>query len=196
MKRPAMALALVVAGFLGLMGCRTSSSSFRHLPKPAAGFHWEVFEEISVAVPAPDGWYRTVSKGKGTYTGSVSLEDCRTEGLFRTGFTVQVVDGVKRLTGQTPSMLAVLLGQEISKAPSNEVLASDSQKEQGALRSCFIRFRNSPALGDTITVHKFFVPFDSSDVLYIYTFESPGNTWEHAFQNYGMPMMDQVMMVR
>jgi len=93
-------------------------------------------------------------------------------------------------------MLAVAMGQEIDEAPHNEVLATDSLKERGATRSCFIRFRNSPALGNKITVHKFFVAVDSSDLLYIYTFESPNETWDEAFKSYGTPMMEQIVMTR
>ncbi len=86
MNRRTVVMALAGTIILGLTGCRTSSSFRDSLPPLADGFHWEVFDEIGVAIPSPDGWHRAVSQGNGTYTGSVSLEDFEKDGLFKTGF--------------------------------------------------------------------------------------------------------------
>ena len=86
------------------------------------------------------------------------------------------------------------MGQEIADASHNEVLDVNSLRSNGVSSSCFIRFRNSPALGNKITVHKFFVTVDRSDLLYIYTFESPNETWDDTYEQYCVPMMEQIIM--
>ncbi|MFT5130531.1 MAG: hypothetical protein ACI8W8_004162 [Rhodothermales bacterium] len=91
-------------------------------------------------------------------------------------------------------MLAIAMGQEIADASHNEVLDVSSLRSNGASSSCFIRYRSSPALGNKITVHKLFVAVDRSDLLNIYTFESPSETWDEAYEKYCVPMMEQIIM--
>jgi len=178
--------------------CMTpSQSDFRkNLPEAGAGFHWEVFDEINVAVPAPDNWYRAVSKGSGTFTGSISLENYEKDGLFKTGFSIQVIYNVKNRTGSPPSIVAVAMGEEITNAPFNIVLRSDALKDHGSSRTCLIQYRNAPTLGNKITVHKFFVAIDKRDLLYIFTFESPTVTWDDSLSKYGAPMMAGITMAQ
>ena len=91
-------------------------------------------------------------------------------------------------------MFAVAMGQEISNAACTKVLEVNALKEMGNTRSCFIRYRNAPALGNNITVHKFFVAIDNADLLYIYTFESPTETWDDSFRRFGTPMLEKIVM--
>lgn len=191
-----VALLATLLLLLGATGCQTvpRTADKAGLPPLQEGFHWESFPEVVVAVPCPDGWHRAVSRGPGTFTGSVSVEDFNTGGLFKTGFTVQLFVAVKQRSGHPASMLAIAMGQEICDTPHNQVLATDPLKEHGKARSCYVRYRNSPALGNKITVHKFFVAIDSSDLLYIFTFESPNESWDEAFAKYGTPMMEKIWM--
>lgn len=179
---------------LSITGCYTTSSLQSQLPPPREGFHWEIFDEIAVAIESPDGWHRAVSKGSGAYTGSISLEDFNKDGLFKTGFTVQFMNYVKARTGMPPSMLAVTMGQTIKNETDNEIIDVAPLKELGTAKSCFVRYQNSPILGNKITVHKFFVALDSTDRFYIYTFESPNESWDEALEKYGSVMMERINM--
>jgi len=179
-------------------GCRTPADpGFRDLlPRLPAGFHWEVFDEITVAVATPDGWHRADDRRRGTYTGSVSPEHHTVEDSFATGFSVQVLAGVRRFARLPPSELAARMGHDIANAPENEVLKRDPLRGRGGVRSGFIRYCRCPDLGNKITIHKLFVADDTRDRLYVCTFRSPARNWDKTFGTYGEFMIQHIAMPR
>lgn len=191
-----IAIIAVAAGLLGT-GCGTPGAvglDEQTLPPAPAGFHWEFFPAVEVAVPAPDGWFRATSRRGETLTASLSREGFAGGSRFKTGFTLEVAADVSRTRGAAPSGLAARLAAEIAKAPENAILASAEQTEHGSARTSFIRFRDSldPKVGTT--AHRYYVAMDTDDMLYTFTFASPSASWDEAFAKYGKPMMKQIMM--
>jgi len=178
--------------------CQTSDQSeFRKLlPELSKGFHWEVFDSITVAVATPDGWQRTTSVRHGTYTGSLSPARRAENAADAADFTVQVLTGVKRFARLAPSELAIRIEHDIVAAPENKVLTRSPLKGRRSARSGFIRYRRAPDATDQTTIHKMFIADDARDLLYVYTFKSPSQTWDKMFQAYGEFMMQHIAMAR
>ncbi len=190
------AILLFVISMAGA-GCRTPASRefLGKLPPPPAGFRWEHFPEAGVAVPCPPGWHRASSLVPGVFNASLSLEKASADGAFATGFTVKLIAGIRERSGRTPAHLGAAMFSRLVADSGTEVLVQEPFRVSGGGRAAFVRFRGMNKLGRKITAHRFYLAMDRADLLYIYTFESPSETWDEAFARYGVPMLENIAMM-
>ena len=154
-----------------------------NLPHPPDGFSWQRFPEVRVALLRPTGWYvHSVAEGS-SFTACISTECIKSDGVFETGLTMQVVRGVQQSAGAPASATAIGIYQSIANDGCNEVLFADEELMETSDSVSFrFRFRNAPPMAKPIIVHKFFIAFDRISDLYMFTFESPESMWDQSWE--------------
>jgi hypothetical protein len=157
------------------------------LPKAPEGYRWERFREVQSAFLCPTNWHRTEKAVASSHTYALSKEPVKTNGLFETGLTLQVIKGLQKKKGIAPSLAATKMGEAVLKSKENKKL--DMQDvSSGPFKAFFIRYRNAPPPAKPIVIHQVYISNDKKDTLFIVTFEAPEKFWDEAWK-IGEPMV-------
>jgi len=157
------------------------------LPKAPEGYKWERFLEVQSAFLCPTNWHRIEKASASTHTYALSKEPVKTNGLFETGLTLQVVKGLQKKTGVVPSLTASKMGEAVLRSKDNKKLDM-KDVSSGPFKAFFIRYRNAPPVTKPIVIHQVYISNDKKDTLFIVTFEAPEKSWDEAWK-IGEPMV-------
>jgi hypothetical protein len=155
------------------------------LPAPPAGFTWQRFEQVRMAVLRPNRWHVHQVGNDQSFTGCISKDSIPAAGSFQTGLTLQVFrealpDG---LFQRDPD--AAIVGMVQARYPAffsdacNELMYVD-QIVQRTSHSRLWRVQVRQALPGTqpIIIRKLLIIFEQSNNFYDFTFEAPQRTWD------------------
>jgi hypothetical protein len=157
------------------------------LPKAPEGYKWERFLEVKSAFLCPTNWHRIQKAAGSSHTYALSKEPVKTNGLFETGLTLQVVKGLQKKTGVALSVTASKMGEAVLRSKDNKKLDM-KDVSSGPFKAFFIRYRNAPPVKTPIVIHQVYISNDKKDTLFIVTFEAPEKSWEEAWK-IGEPMV-------
>lgn len=163
------------------------------LPPPDSGFEWALFRNCAFQTPA--GWNTRVMPDipeKKTGVFAQSPEEFSEQKQFEHGFTVQVIPEFSKATGLKPAKGAIgMIKQTSDQRPESDVLIFDNAKSPLGLTFTF-RYNDAPADKTPIVIHKYFIADDKSDVLYIFVYESPKESWDSNWKTFGTPLMKKI----
>lgn len=175
----------------------TLASYLPYLPQKPEGFKWRIVPEVKVAVLIPDDWYfkledRAELGLKGFY---VTKENIDEVGRFSTGFTLFVyedfVDDAEADKFST-DLLAYTYNAETTK---NVIGAWDNT--QNDITTHFLRieaeYPYETEVNRSKIVHYF--TFAKDKKVYYTIFESPTNIWEMVFNEIGIPILDNFVLL-
>ena len=150
------------------------------LPKAPSGFTWQEVPELKAAFLKPDGWFFKKENNKGTLAYFITQEDLTKNGEFSTGLTLNVIhlkmdSAVERGEGMIEQMAA----QHHVKTWNRVV---------GPFQEFGCELKDTDASG-TIVMHALNVANPKTNVLYVFTFESPAANWDAAWKM-GQQIMD------
>jgi hypothetical protein len=152
------------------------------LPKPPHGFTWQEIPELKAAFLKPDGWFFKQESNKGTKAYFITQEDITKSGEFSTGLTVNVIHLKKDSA------------VERGKAMIDQMAAQHHVKTWSRVFGPFQEFgcelKDTDASG-TIVMQALNVANPKTNVLYVFTFESPIAEWDAAWK-IGQQMMDSL----
>ncbi len=148
------------------------------LPIPPEGYRWAIFPKIKYAMLRPVEWHETHSPANGSFTGSVSKEDVRKEGKFRTGASVTLIDNIRKRSGATPTEFMLAWARAEREKEGVEVIRVDPVMDFGSFKKEIHRVKFTGSEGYPILVHKVFQSFDELDQVYIVYFECPAKEWD------------------
>lgn len=147
------------------------------LPPAPGGFKWVALYEIDGAILQPNGWhFRKDSSAPGTHAYFITKQKIRgKDGQFQTGYSLNVVKGVKAKTGKTPTEYAGILMEELK--------GKGKYKDEGRkkINEYFENFYVSLLLEDSAgkTIMAYSVTANNkTDAIYIAFFEAPFENWD------------------
>lgn len=167
------------------------------LPPAAAGFEWALYRNVAFLKPA--GWKsRTrpdVPEQNVTGAFAQSPEDFSEENYFQHGFTIQVVTGFRKASKVPPALGAMTMIKGLTEARSKKdvLLFDDGASPIG--KTFIFRYNDAPADKTPLTIHKYFIADDEADVLYIITYESPKDSWDANWKQFGTPLLSRVAVI-
>ena len=179
-------------------GQTTTISNFageQDLPSAPNGYSWKSFESIRAWFLVPNGWFVKEERKGGTQGVFISKESIEKEGLFKTGFTANVVLDFLKKNQLPPSQYArQYIAQQLAVPTILEswgvgaVGAGSPVSGYGA----FMRVR-SPNTGNRIVERMLALGNDRTGKLYLFSFESPESEWASAVK-VGTIMMDKLVL--
>lgn len=146
------------------------------LPASPQGFQWVALREIDGAVLQPKGWhFRRESPEPGTQAYFITKQPIHgKDGRFETGYSLNVVKGVKAKTGKTPAEYAAIFIEELK---SKGKFKDEARRK---INSFFEVFSLSLLLedseGKTILAYSV-TANNATDTIYIAFFEAPLDKW-------------------
>ena len=146
------------------------------LPPAPSEFTWKSVDSINSHFLFPDGWHYSERTNENSRGIAFSKENVEKTGIFETGFTIQVIKGLKEKTGVSPLLFGVERGIEITERPENTV-AFTEEKSVGPLKGFVYHMNSRPKIAKAITVYSLYLANDAKDTLWIFTFESPESEW-------------------
>ena len=180
-------ITLVSLCFSLLVACVTVPNSKQDdsLPKPPQGYSWTISSNGIGSFLKPKSWYVKEESSKGTSALFISQENIQTNGKFITGMSINRVNNWSKTHSITPSNYAKEFAGKLST--TGEVL------KKGVVKGNFpdmniVRVKSDNEGVPTI-VHNISIGMDSSDEVYILSFEAPESEWDIAM-TYGSPMLN------
>lgn len=160
------------------------------LPAPPAGYSWASFTETKSAFLKPDGWF--VKKAlKGDVWGYfITREDIDKSGAFTTGLTVNIMPGVPKKKGMSPTQCAKELVGVM--AQSKEVLKKPWSTDLGPFKGYGVVLLNRDPQGGDYVTHHLAIGNDTTGTLYIIVFEGPSASWEATWK-IGEPILKRFL---
>ena len=159
------------------------------LPDLQSGFEWVVFKNC--AIPVPSVWHQYSKES--TFVSSVeSVED---ERIFETGLTIQFLDDVEKTYKVPASVAALSVYHEMKNDTLNTELNSSYNEKEDGMKIYVFTYENAPEIVKPITIHKAIFANDKTSLMYIFTFESPSETWEHNWSKFGSYMLGQIAII-
>lgn len=177
---------------LFLSGC-TSLPRFYPQAPPPENFTWMYFPTVETWLLHPAGWSSHHGSKGNCQAVCISKENVKTKGSFETGITLQRFENTQQYNGVPPDVVAVKLIEAIQNNTVNTIIRADDEftAEKRGVKTILIRYRNAPAAVKPIIVHKYFMA-DALN-LYAFTFESPEATWDEDWENFGEPIMRNLL---
>lgn len=155
-------------------------STPKDFPSPPEGFTWKHIEEIKGAFLSPIDWYYKETRKNNTLGIFITKENIDKEGMFLTGFTVNILKNVKQSTNMAPSEFAYKFISTASK--SKPVVKEMWSNNMGPFTAYGVRLKNEDKqLGDYIT-HHLVIANDSTGTVYMCIFEAPEKAWATAWK--------------
>jgi hypothetical protein len=156
-----------------------------NLPNAPEGFDWKHLPESSLAVLAPVEWNFLSEPRETTNNYFISQENIPTEGSFKTGLTIQVINDEKQDAVSTAKALPTKT-MKLAGVEPVEV----SERVEGNLIIYEFEYKISGAY--VSTAHNMVIANKATNTLYIIVFESPAEDWEEAWV-IGQAMLDQLL---
>jgi hypothetical protein len=149
------------------------------LPSPPDGFEWQWCDEVRVGLLRPKQWhFKSGAKGdtKGYFITKEKIDPVKGNEGFDTGLTMNVISGIRKKSGNSPSDYAIKFVREAirDKASVLEILPP---KKAGPAKTFGCRIQK-----DGTIMHQFLIADDNRDLLYLFFFESPANEWDVAWK--------------
>ena len=147
------------------------------LPPAPKGFKWVALHEIDGAVLQPNGWhFRKDSSAPGTQAYFVTKQKIQgKDGQFQTGYSLNVVKGVKAKTGKTPTEYAGILMEELKG--KGKYKDEGRKKINEYFETFYVSLLLEDAEGKTIMAYSV-TANDKTDAIYIAFFEAPFDKWD------------------
>lgn len=162
----------------------TATSTPDSLNIAPSGFDWYYCKNMQSYFLKPDNWYALEeSSSSRSFACFISREKISNpEDIFKTGLSVNFIQGILANSGKTASQFAK---DYISVIDSNYTTLSASGSYQGYTT-------NDVILSDTLTARYLAFASDELDQVYIIWFESPESEWRDAFDNYGKAILQNL----
>lgn len=164
----------------------TGSDTCPDLPQAPDGFHWKYRAESAMAFLAPDGWNYKREQSTTTKAYFSTLENIDTNGTFKTGLTIQVIQDKNKNAAQVAKNLYANITSQNAVTKSSKV----SEHTDGNLVFYEFEYEASAPTYNT-TVHNLMVANTATNTLYVITFESPTDQWGEAWE-IGQVIMEQI----
>lgn len=163
-------------------------------PDPPEGFVWKLYKNAIFL--KPEGWTEQEMKGTtadipyATY--ATSPEEFSVAKQFEMGMTLQFFSDFKRIQGIEATEMVLAYLRPFVKDRKKEDLILFKQEQQGDLEQTFFRYRDAPPGLQPIIVHKFIVANSVTNIVNVFTFESPEESWAENWVKYGTPIIGQL----
>lgn len=167
------------------------------LPPPQEGFVWQLYK--NVAFPKPAQWNE--HEKSGSLVGipitvyAASPEEFSETKQFEMGMTIQIMTGPQRIRGIEAKKMALAYLKPIFDAHKKEEILMFEQSAKGDFERTFLRYRDAPPGLKPIIVQKFFLANNVTDSVYIFTFESPAESWVENWTKYGTPIFSKLNVI-
>lgn len=174
----------VVILLLTLLGCQENQvRQSPGLPAPPAGFTW--IENSIGSFLKPDGWFEKIESKEKTKALFISREDITYTKRFTVGMSINQVNSWSASQTTTPSQFAKIFVAKIAKEGEMLKLAviKGSHPDMNVVR---VRGNNN---GVTTIVHHLAIGMDSTDQVYLLSFEAPEIEWDEEIKK-GGPMLN------
>jgi len=158
---------------LALVGCQTNPTrQSSSLPSAPPGFSW-VSDNVGSFLK-PRGWFERKESNGSTNALFISRENIETEGQFVVGMSVNQINSWSSSQSSKPTQYAKAFAAKM--AMDNEVLKQTVvQGNHPDMNIVRIRGNNN---GTKIIVHHISIGMDSTDQVYLLSFEAPESEWE------------------
>lgn len=163
------------------------------LPAAPAGFMWRRYQDVVFLVPAE--WRENELRSTDMSVYAASPESFTQTQLFETGFTIQIIVEPKRKRGIEAKKAALVYLRQFLNAHKREDVMILDQKTDGDAEMTFFRFRDQPPGQTPIIVHKYLIANNATDVVHVFTFESPAASWDNAWSTYGTPILSKIALL-
>jgi len=150
------------------------------LPKPPSGFTWQEVPELKAAFLKPDGWFFKQETKKGTLAYFITQEDLAKTNEFSTGLSLNVI--------HPKNDSAVERGKDMIDQMAVQHQVKSWSRQFGPFQEFGCELKDTDASG-TVVMHALNIANPKTNVLYIFTFESPAANWEAAWK-IGQQMME------
>lgn len=164
--------------------------------KAPIGFSWKNCEKMQARFLVPDGWYFHEG-GEGDQTHCYFSKDSFDEkGYFVTGFTINAIRNfTSKEEHQSPTVYAKDFIKAFEKLDGAKIeYMKKTLSEPDLERYSVIYKRDNAEYKDhkvgNITVFQEALGDNKHDVLYLYWFESPTESWEENGEKFGITIMD------
>lgn len=161
-----------------------------NLPQAPDGFNWKYLPESSLAVLAPNNWNFKSEQDKTTKAYFITLENIDKDGSYKTGLSINVIQGKSKNASQYAKGLAgtIMADKKVTKA--GEV----TERTEGDLTFYEFQYEASHPTYDG-TVHNLIVANKATNTLYAIIFESPSDQWDEAWK-IGQVMIEQTQFLK
>lgn len=163
------------------------------LPVAPAGFMWRRYQNVVFLVPAE--WRENELRSTDMSVYAASPESFTQTQPFETGFTIQIIVEPKRKRGIDAKKAALVYLKRFLDTHTREDVVLLDQKTQGDTEITFFRFRDRPPGLTPIIVHKYLIANNATDVVHVFTFESPAASWDEAWSTYGTPILSKLALL-
>ena len=146
------------------------------LPPAPKDFKWVALKEIDGAILQPKGWhFRKETPEPNTHAYFVTKQKIESkDGQFQTGYSLNVVKGVKSKTGKAPTEYAAILIEELKG--KGKYKDEDRKKINTSFETFYLSLLVEDSEGKTIMAYSV-TANDSTDTIYIAFFEAPFEKW-------------------
>lgn len=158
-----------------------------------AGFHWHTSKAAWTSVLVPEGWFVHETETAAAHGLFVSKENIAVQGEFRTGFSLNAIDGFSKKYGVPPSVHAAAAADR-TLASAGKVLRNVRHTTPAGIMNAIVRFRCPPP--DARIVHALSIADDASDFYRWILFEAPEPAWDRAWRKSGEVMLKNLWLMR
>jgi hypothetical protein len=164
------------------------------LPAPPDGFVWQLYKNVVFLKPKKWNEHERDEQIAGIpyTTYAASPEDFSDTKQFEVGLTVQLIINPQRIRGIDAKKMALVYLKPLLDSHKKEEILILEQSTQGDFERTFFRYRDAPAGLKPIIVHKFILANNVTDIVHIFTFESPIELWEENWSKYGTPIIGKL----
>lgn len=164
------------------------------LPAPPDGFEWQIYKNVVFAKPV---MWNEAEKASSSANIAITVyaaspEEFSQTKQFEMGLTIQIISGSQKIRKIDANTMALLyLKPFIETHKKEEVLLLD-QNTNGDFERTYFRFRDEPPGLPPIIVHKFILANNTTDSVHVFTFESPIDSWQKNWDQYGTPIFSKI----
>ena len=170
----------------------TIEHAIASLPTAPAGFDWDAFKDAVFLKPSL--WKPTVAATTTaaipTFVMSATEGDVDSDDSTQPKLAVSIFSQPKRCGGVSASRMALMhLHPHLQNCPIGDVILLEQEHQQNVEVISF-RFHHKPAGQPAQVIHKYLVASDVADALHAFTFQSPLELWDSAWEQYGKTFLD------
>ncbi len=159
----------------------------KQLPPAPAGLQWRLYHNAFFRIPV--GWKEKETKAVDDmqiFAYAASPEDFSEKKFFEMGITVKAMFGVKTSQKIAANKFGlVYLNSIMQNRTKEDILYLDQKQINEKEQHLWLRYRDAANGQKPIVVHQYVITNDAADVLFVFMFESPEDTWEENWKKYG-----------
>lgn len=154
------------------------------LPEAPDGYSWELAGQSQAYFLRPRHWHFKIWEKDGALSYFITQEPIPADAKpgsfqFETGVSVNVLRGVNRVKGITPSATAAAYVQMVTES-ADHVTENTWQNQGGPFIGLGVQFRSGSDIGQLRQQH-FLIANDTTDTLYLIIFECPARSWDRVW---------------